>query len=58
MKSKSITDRLEELMKTHNELKSKVITKGMWRLASSNRDRIRKLKQLDEQIESIRNTEK
>ena len=57
MKLRSHASSLEELLKAHKELKSKVITKGMWRLASSNRDRIRKLKQLEEQIESLRNKE-
>jgi hypothetical protein len=55
MKLRSHASSLEELLKKYKELESKVITKGMWRLASSNRDRIRKLKQLEEQIELLRN---
>jgi len=55
MKSKRRIDSLEELLKAHTELKSKIITKGMRQFTNSNIDRIRKLKQLEEQIESLRN---
>jgi len=55
MKLKRHTDSLEELLKKHKELKSKIITKGMRQFTNSNIDRLRKLKQLEEQIELSRN---
>lgn len=55
MKSKRHIDSLKDLLKKYDELKGKIITKGMWQFTNSNIDRIRKLKQLEEQIESLRN---
>ena len=58
MKSKRHGTSLEELLNKHTELKSKIITRGMRQFTNSNIDRIRKLKQLEKQIESLRNINK
>ena len=55
MKSRNHVSRLNDLLKTHDELKSKIVTKGMRQFTNSNIDRIRKLKRLEEQIESLKN---
>jgi hypothetical protein len=55
MKSKRHIDSLEDLLKKHDELKGNIIIKGMRQFTNSNIDRIRKLKQLEEQIELLKN---
>ena len=55
MNSKSHINSLEDLLKKYDELKGKIITKGMRQFTNSNLDRIRKLKQLEEQIELLKN---
>jgi hypothetical protein len=55
MNSKNHIGSLDDLLKKHDELKSKIVTKGMRQFTNSNIDRIRKLKRLEEQMESLRN---
>ena len=55
MKSKIPITNLEDLLNKQDELKGKIITRGMRQFTNSNIDRIRKLKQLEKQIESLRN---
>ena len=43
---------LELLQEKHKELKSTIITTGFWKLTNSNRERIRKLKALEKEIET------
>ena len=42
---------LERLQEKYKELKATIITTGFWKLTNSNRERIRKLKNLEKEIE-------
>lgn len=55
MKSKIPITNLEDLLNKQDELKGKIITRGMRQFTNSNIDRVRKIKQFEEQIESLRN---
>ena len=43
---------LEKLQDRYDKLKETVITTGFWKLTNSNRERIRKLKALETEIET------
>ena len=43
---------LDKLHDKHTKLKATIITTGFWKLTNSNRERIRKLKTLETEIET------
>jgi hypothetical protein len=45
-------EQLEKLQDRYNKLKATIITTGFWKLTSSNIDRKRKLKTLEQEIET------
>jgi len=55
MNSKIHIGSLDDLLKKYDELTDKIVTRGMRQFTNSNIDRIRKLKQLEEQIELLKN---
>jgi hypothetical protein len=47
----------ENLQDKYNKLKATIITTGFWKLTNSNRERIRKLKTLEKEIETWKLTQ-